>query len=179
MELTPEAIKAYTVQSYDKSPSIPGVQRIPLRRNADDGGAFIELGRFRPDDLSNHQLAGFNLAQINYSTIEPGVIKAYHLHPTQMDVWFVPPEDRLLMVLADVRDFPQGGNIMRFIAGYGQPQLIMIPKGVAHGARNLATTTGHIFYLVDRVFDPDPEKCEEGRLPWDHFGADIWETVRG
>ena len=23
------------------------------------------------------------------------------------------------------------------------------------------------------------EHCDEGRLPWNHFGADVWETERG
>jgi hypothetical protein len=23
------------------------------------------------------------------------------------------------------------------------------------------------------------EECDEGRLPWDHFGAEVWEVERG
>jgi hypothetical protein len=28
-------------------------------------------------------------------------------------------------------------------------------------------------------FSPDAQECDEGRLPWDHLGADVWEIVRG
>jgi len=30
--------------------------------------------------------------------MDPGVIKAFHLHRRQTDVWFVPPGDRMLRV---------------------------------------------------------------------------------
>ena len=26
---------------------------------------------------------------------------------------------------------------------------------------------------------PVGEDCDEGRLPWDHFGADVWDVERG
>ena len=29
------------------------------------------------------------------------------------------------------------------------------------------------------LLQADPARCDEGRLPWDHFGADIWEVIRG
>ena len=57
--------------------------------------------------------------------------------------------------------------------------MVRIPPGVAHGVRNLAATRGRIIYFVDTHFSPDPAQCDEGRLPWDHVGAEIWEPVRG
>jgi dTDP-4-dehydrorhamnose 3,5-epimerase len=56
---------------------------------------------------------------------------------------------------------------------------VRIPTGVAHGVRNLGSATGRIIYFVDVPFSPDPALCDEGRLPWDHAGADVWEPVRG
>ena len=38
--------------------------------------------------------------------MDPGVIKAFHLHRRQTDVWFVPPGDKMLLVLLDVRRAP-------------------------------------------------------------------------
>ena len=72
-----------------------------IRRFNDDGGSITELGRLTGGQ--HGQLAGFECAQINYSEIEPGAVKAYHLHKRQTDVWYVPPGDKLLLVLADVR----------------------------------------------------------------------------
>ncbi len=49
-------------------------------------------------------LRDLSIRQINYySEIEPGVIRAFHLHGRQTDAWYVPPSDPLLVVLVDVR----------------------------------------------------------------------------
>jgi dTDP-4-dehydrorhamnose 3,5-epimerase len=177
LDLSASAAESLSYQDYGPQGTIDGVEFLDLRRFTDDGGSFTELGRFFDGGRSTGP--AFQLAQVNYSIIEPGVIRAYHLHPNQTDLWFVPPEDRLLMVLADVRRGSKTeGVVMRFVAGYGKSRLIAIPPGVAHGAKNLSPSTGRIFYFVDRYFTAGAE-CEEGRLPWDHFGAGVWEMVRG
>ena len=68
---------------------------------------------------------------------------------------------------------------MRFVLGDGQSQLVRIPPGVAHGCRNLGRERSRIIYFVDLHFSVEPGQCDEGRLPWDHLGAEIWEVVRG
>ena len=67
---------------------------------------------------------------------------------------------------------------MRLILGDGKDRLLRIPPGVAHGCRNLATTKGHIIYMVDVQFSVGDD-CDEGRLPWDYAGAKVWEVVKG
>ena len=52
---------------------------------------------------STRRFRGFEVRQVNYSEMDPGVIKAFHLHRRQTDVWFVPPGDKMLLVLLDVR----------------------------------------------------------------------------
>jgi dTDP-4-dehydrorhamnose 3,5-epimerase len=68
---------------------------------------------------------------------------------------------------------------MRFMLGNGSSRLLVIPPGVAHGARNLGTETGRIIYLTDVHFSAEPSACDEGRLPWDFAGADIWDMTKG
>jgi len=178
MELTPEAKRAFEVQSYAPAVAIDGVQLLDLKRHTDDGGSLTELGRLAEGRLAG--LAGFTVRQINYSEIEPGVIKAFHLHTRQTDVWFAPPSDRLLIVLLDVREGSRTeGARMRFMLGNGASRLLAIPPGVAHGVRNVGAATGRVIYFVDVQFSPDPASCDEGRLPWDYAGADIWELTRG
>jgi dTDP-4-dehydrorhamnose 3,5-epimerase len=178
MDLSPAAKRAFHVQSYAPAPAIDGVQIVELRRHHDDGGSLTELARLvegRPEGL-----AGFTVRQVNYSELEPGVIKAFHLHTRQTDVWYVPPSDRLLVVLLDVRQgSPTEGVRMRVVLGAGASRLLHIPPGVAHGARNLGAVTGRIVYFTDVHFSADPSVCDEGRLPWDHAGADVWEPTRG
>jgi len=178
MELSREAGRAWNLQSYDPSPRIDGVEIVGLERHADDGGSMTELARLRDGALAG--LAGFSVCQVNYSEIAPGAIKAFHLHARQTDVWFVPPSDRLLCVLIDVRaGSPTEGLRTRMLLGDGNSRLVRIPPGVAHGGRNLAATTGRIIYFTDLHFSGDPATCDEGRLPWDFAGPEVWEVTRG
>jgi dTDP-4-dehydrorhamnose 3,5-epimerase len=178
MDLTPPAKRAFQTQSYAPAPGIDGVELVELRRHADDGGSMTELTRLH-DGVADG-LAGFTVRQVNFSEVEGGVIKAFHLHTRQTDVWYVPPSDRMLVVLLDVRQTsPTQGVRMRVVLGNGGSRLLRIPPGVAHGVRNLADRVGRIIYLTDQHFSAEPSACDEGRLPWDFAGADVWETTRG
>ncbi len=169
---------ALFVQDYSGQQRIDGVEVVELKRFNDEGGSITELGRFAAGEPAD--LPDFQCRQVNYSEMEPGVIKAFHMHLRQTDVWYVPPRDRLLLVLHDCRaDSPTEGTTMRFMLGDGKDRLVRIPPGVAHGARNLGPDTARILYMVDVQFSTDPSECDEGRLPWDHLGAEIWEVVRG
>jgi dTDP-4-dehydrorhamnose 3,5-epimerase len=178
MEWSPQAKHVFQVQSYAPQSTIEGVQIAELKRHHDDGGSMTELARLV--DGTPQSLPGFTVRQMNFSEIAPGAIKAFHLHGRQTDVWFVPPADRVLLVLADVRKGSRTeGATMRFMLGNGASRLVRIPPGVAHGACNLGTATGHIIYFTDVHFSADPVDCDEGRLPWDYLGADIWTVTRG
>ena len=178
MDFTPDAKRAFSIQSYTPAPAIEGVEIIELRRHADDGGSLTELARLT--DGRTAAPSGFTLRQVNYSELEPGQIKAYHLHARQTDAWYVPPSDRVLVVLLDARQGSRTqGARMRLMLGNGASRLLRIPPGVAHGVRNLATATGRIIYFTDLHFSPEPAACDEGRLPWDFAGADVWDPTRG
>jgi dTDP-4-dehydrorhamnose 3,5-epimerase len=177
VKLTPDAEQEYRLQDYEPRAPIEGVEVVTLRRFNDDTGSMLELGRLQDGELTG--VAGFRPAQVNYSTLEPGAIKAFHLHRRQTDVWFVPEHDRVLLVLVDVRDgSPTAGESRRLMLGDGRSALVRIPPGVAHGCRNLGSAAARILYFVDRPFSSDPADCDEGRLPWDQFGAALWEPSR-
>jgi dTDP-4-dehydrorhamnose 3,5-epimerase len=154
------------------------VEIVDLKRFVDDGGAFVELGRLTAG--AHAAFRGFEVKQVNYSEVDPGVVKAFHLHRRQTDVWFVPPGDRMLLVLLDCRaGSPTENALRRMILGDGATRLVRIPPGVAHGVRNVATARGRIIYFVDTQFSADPDTSDEGRLPWDFAGVDVWEPTRG
>jgi dTDP-4-dehydrorhamnose 3,5-epimerase len=175
--LIPELKALFKYQDYGKKAPIDGVAVHPLRRFGEDGGSMTELSRFtsgRPDAI-----AGFDLAQLNYSIVEPGVLKAFHVHKQQTDVWFVPPEDRVLLVLVDVREgSPTERAVLKIMLGDGASVLVRIPPGVAHGCKNLGSAPARIVYMTDLRFTPDPAQTDEGRLPWDMVGAEIWEPAK-
>src|ERR1051325_5703552 len=126
MEFSPEAKQAFQLQPYGATPTIVGVRLVDLRRFHDDGGAMTELGRLVDGRLQG--LPEFTVRQINFSVMEPGAIKAFHLHSRQTDVWYVPPTDRLLMVLVDVRKGSPTEHVqMRFMHSDGASRLVVIP----------------------------------------------------
>ena len=178
MDLIPQAKRAFQLQSYAPAAMIDGVGLPELKRFSDDGGSLTELVRLV--DGAPQGLGGFTVRQVNYSELEPGVIKAFHLHARQTDVWYVPPSDRMLVVLVDVRETSPTKNArMRVVLGAGASRLLRIPPGVAHGVRNVAGVTGRIIYFTDLHFSADPAACDEGRLPWDYAGAEVWDVTRG
>jgi dTDP-4-dehydrorhamnose 3,5-epimerase len=168
---------AIMAQEYDRKRMIQGVEVFELKRHNDEGGALTELLRITSGE--SDLLQGFTTSQINYSTLNPGYLKAFHVHPNQTDVWFVPPEDKILLMLVDVRKGSATESVrMRLILGDGNSRLVRIPPGVAHGAKNLSSSAARIIYFVDRYFDSQPDKTEEYRLPWDYFGKEVWEAVK-
>ncbi len=177
-EFNSRAADAYSVQDYSPIGEIEGVELVNLRRFNDDGGSMTELGRFESGLLAG--VDGFEARQMNFSSMEPLAIKAFHLHRRQTDVWYVPPSDKLLLVLADCRSgSPTENKVRRIVLGDGNSRLVRIPPGVAHGCKNLRRTEpSNIIYFVDVQFSID-ESCDEGRLPWDHFGAEVWDVERG
>src|SRR5678815_3885385 len=83
VRINDKARKAFFVQDYTGRASI-------------DGGTITELGRLTAG--MHGQLPGFEVKQVNYSEMEPGAIKAFHMHHRQTDVWYVPPSDKMLLV---------------------------------------------------------------------------------
>ncbi|HEX6509919.1 MAG TPA: dTDP-4-dehydrorhamnose 3,5-epimerase family protein [Chloroflexota bacterium] len=162
-------------QTYAGRARIDGVQLIDLRVFSDEGGDFCELTRFEPDGTLS-LVPGYRPAQISHSLMEPGTIKALHLHELQDDLWFVAPQDRLLVGLLDVREAsPTYEMQMRLVLGAGKGRLLLIPKGVAHGVANLSPLRASIIYFTNRAFDESHP--DEHRLPYDLLGADFW-TIR-
>ena len=154
-----------------------GVVLFNLMRAPDDGGSVQELFRVKDGDLwgpEGHY--NFTVRQVNYSVVEPGAVKAWHLHKKQSDMWFVPPEDKLLVGLRDVRRIT-GGVTRRFVLGDGKSQLLLIPPGVAHGCANPYSQRAAIIYAVDQFFDR--EDTDESRLPANALGDKFWEVEQG
>ncbi|HEY9870360.1 MAG TPA: dTDP-4-dehydrorhamnose 3,5-epimerase family protein [Candidatus Obscuribacterales bacterium] len=172
-----EYCEELSVQDYSKKTPIEGVKLINLNLFVDDGGSLAEI--IRLDDQGNLQLIPeFKVKQSTFSQVLPGVVKAFHLHYNQEDVWFVMPYDRLLVGLFDARkDSPTYNKTMRFVMGAGRAQILYLPRGVAHGLANPWQQPANMVYFVNQCFDPD--QPDELRLPWNSLGDDFWEIRKG
>lgn len=163
-------------QDYSKK-VITGVQIINLNTLSGEDGYFIELARLT-EDTQIQGLEQFQIRQLSWSKITPHGIKGWHIHYNQEDLWFIPPDEQLLIGLVDLREGSKTKDkIMRITAGNHRAMLILIPKGVAHGYTNLSNTPSSILYLTNQQFDIN--NPDEYRLPWDFFGKDFWEVQKG
>ncbi len=136
---------------------IEGVYIKELIRHKDNRGFFEELIRVTDDFFKE----GFG--QLSHSYMHKGVIKAWHIHKTQVDWWYVARGD-LHVALYDMReDSPTFGMLNKFNLGdKGLDVVLKIPSGVAHGCKVLSQDA-ELFYVTSKIYNPE----EEGRIPHD------------
>lgn len=178
-DLIDDVVRQVARQSYAPRPPIAGVVlgEVPVFRSPD--GLFAELARLDADGQVQG-LAGFRPVQWNWSLMEPGAVKAWHLHFGQDDLWIVPPSSSVLVGLVDLRrDSATVSHTQRLALGGGRCHRLLIPRGVAHGVANLTGEPQTMLYAVNQFFTADPAESDEWRLPWDRFGAAFWAMERG
>jgi dTDP-4-dehydrorhamnose 3,5-epimerase len=176
-DISSDLQKDVFVQDYSKKPLIDGVKIVEVKRMAGEDGTFEDL--LRLDETGHLELfPEIQVRQINRSKLLPGSVKAWHLHFSQEDVWYVAPDDHMILGLWDTREASATkGTSMKVVMGNGTSKLVVVPRGVAHGVVNVASTPGSIFYFVNNQYKlPDPD---ERRLKWDALGADFWEIEKG
>ncbi|WP_028547600.1 dTDP-4-dehydrorhamnose 3,5-epimerase family protein [Paenibacillus sp. UNC451MF] len=147
---------------------IEGVQKKNLVLHSDDRGYFMEL--LREDD----PIYG-RFGQASLSMSFPGVIKAFHYHKKQDDIWFF-PSGHAQVVLHDMR--PESSTYKQtdvYYMGDNNRYLLFIPRGVAHGYRVLGNQPATIVYFTNLAYDP--EQPDEYRIDWndESIGFD-WHT---
>jgi dTDP-4-dehydrorhamnose 3,5-epimerase len=170
-------LSALTFQQYGPAAAIEGVFSTPLKKHRDLEGSFMEYVR-----LSEGAVEGlarpFVIHQISLSHAQPGRINAFHVHPKEVqdELWCV-IAGSLLVWLVDVREQSATCGRRQWAVLSGEsPVLLHIPAGVAHGFK-AGSEGALLLYAASTQFNPsDPN---EGRLPWDHFGAQLWEQDRG
>lgn len=137
---------------------IEGVAVRDLRKNVDDRGYLMELLRCDWSDL--YRKFGQAYVSLNY----PGVIRAWHFHEKQWDV-FVCVAGTIKVPLYDARaSSPTHGRIDEFVIGEHRPVAILIPPGVYHGYQTLGTKESLLINFPTETYDhADPD---EHRVPW-------------
>ncbi len=160
---------------YSPTKTIKNVFFIDLKNNIEEDGDFCEIIRIAHGKIE--QVPNFNLSQLNRTKLNPGSVKAWHLHLKQDVLWYLNPVDYLFVGLWDIRkNSPTCGLRMRVVLGEGKAQLLYIPRGVAHGSANFTARPVHLYYFTNRKFSL--ENPDEKRIAWDTGGADFWTPVR-
>lgn len=136
---------------------IDGVQIKELIRHPDERGFFEELLRVSDPIFAE----GFG--QLSRSLMITGVVKAWHVHKTQIDWWYVVCG----MAKVALYDARKGSSTYKelneFILGEGGQDIILkIPAGVAHGLK-VIKGPAELVYVTSGIYSKD----EEGRIAHD------------
>lgn len=138
-------------------PNIHDVVVKKLVTHSDDRGYFREI--LREDDGLLRRFG-----QTAVTKTYPGVIKAFHWHKDQDDIWYV-AAGMARIVLYDCRpDSPTYKETQVVFAGEDNPVIVFIPTGVAHGYQVLGNQPVVLFYHVTQAYDP--KGPDEQRIDW-------------
>ena len=147
---------------------IKGVAIKNVVSHHDDRGFFAEL-------LKDGEGTYYDIKQTSYSETYPGVIKAFHWHKRQWDIWCV-VKGVGQVVLYDLRDDSSTkGETQVVYCGERDMKVIVIPPGVAHGYRVLSSGPMGIIYHTTEAYDPN--QPDEERIPHDSPMINFnWQT---
>ncbi len=138
--------------------TIEGVGVRSLRRIHDDRGWLMEILR---SDWPEFEKFG----QVYITTCEPGVVKAWHFHKLQHDM-FVPVRGNALVGLYDARDgSPTRGVLQEVEVWEKEPKMVKIPPGVYHGFTPLDESEIWVVNTPTNLFNY--KQPDEYRMPWD------------
>lgn len=163
-------------QDYSPKQLIEGIKLIEIQNHTEEDGDFSEIIRIGTNG-SLEAIPDFKLMQLNRTKVNPGMVKAWHLHLKQDVIWYVSSSQRLFVGLWDVRKKSKtAGMFMRLVLGETNANLLYIPKGIAHGSANFTTVPVDLYYIVNRQFNKNDK--DEKRIPKDAIGKDFWLPLR-
>jgi dTDP-4-dehydrorhamnose 3,5-epimerase len=133
---------------------INGVAVKKITKHPDERGYFLEIIR------STDGFFAEGFAQLSHSHMIDGVVKAWHIHKSQIDWWYV-VSGNIKAVLYDPRiDSSTYKQINEFSLGVdSDPMVLKIPAGIAHGLKVLKGPAD-LIYVTSSVYNPE----EEGRI---------------
>lgn len=124
----------------------------PLQLHPDERGWFAEIWRA---DIPGKIVP----RQISISKTIPGVIKAFHFHRKQEDI-FIPLSGAFRIVLLQTKSPFEAISIWW---SEGAEGALRIPADLAHGYRVEGVSEARMLYLTSETYSPQ----DEGRLDWD------------
>lgn len=138
-----------------------------IKKHCDDRGFFAEL--LRDDD---NWLDKFG--QLSMTITYPGIIKAFHKHEFQDDVWFVASGmARVALVQTDPKREHIDQEHKTIFMGEDNPIILFIPNGIWHGYQVMGNKPITLFYLTNNSYNK--EHPDELRRPYDYWGKHMWE----
>ncbi|MFA4966609.1 MAG: dTDP-4-dehydrorhamnose 3,5-epimerase family protein [Candidatus Margulisiibacteriota bacterium] len=144
--------------------NIEGVQKILLKRNADDRGYVTEI--MRSDDKFFKKFG-----QVYIATCHKNVVKAWHFHKIQTDYFYSPFGTMKVGLYDDRPDSKTKGKYQIVILGEkGEDALLIIPPFIWHGFTAISDFAG-VINIPSELYNR--EKPDEYRRPPEEL-EDVW-----
>lgn len=126
---------------------ISGVVVTPLRQIIDERGKVMHMLRGDSPNFS-----GFG--EIYFSTVFPGVVKAWHLHH-RMILNYAVPHGNIKFVLYDDRaDSPTKGQLQEIFLGPDNYCLVTVPPMIWNGFKGIGSDAAIIANCASIAHDP-------------------------
>lgn len=127
---------------------IEGVKITPLKQILDERGKIMHMLR---NDSPGFQ--GFG--EIYFSCVNPGAIKAWHIHK-RMTLNYAVPHGNIKFVLFDARpESPTKGRLQEVFLGPDNYQLVTVPPMVWNGFKGIGLQTAIVANCATIPHDPD------------------------
>ena len=105
--------------------------------------------------------------QINYSILYPGVVKAWHRHKHQDDMFCI------LNGMAQVGIYSDENGPEKFFIGEHNPAVVHVKAGEWHGLTAVGNEPCGLLYLVTKKYNPN-EPDEERAGPFEFVEKSWW-----
>lgn len=142
---------------------IDGVKVIPLKQIHDDRGKVMHMLKSTDEHFEK-------FGEIYFSTVYPGVIKAWHIHK-EMVLNYAVPIGRIKFVMYDDRpNSPTKGEVQELILGPDNYVLVSVPPMVWNGFKGIDTEMSLVANCASIPHDPgeiDRLDPMSGAIPYD------------
>lgn len=107
--------------------------------------------------------------QVNFSSQNPGVIKAWHRHARQTDFWLC------LQGHLQAGVHREGDSqSWTLVVGERNPGIVIVPPSLWHGAATIGHVPAGLLYYVTHAYDP--KNPDEQRRAYDSVAGFAWGT---
>ena len=93
--------------------------------------------------------------QVYFTTTYPGVVKAWHYHKKQTDIFYVIKGTVKVAIYDQRQDSPTCGVVNELFLGEHCPGLLKIPPEVVHGWSCVSESEAYIINVVSQIYNYD------------------------
>ncbi len=133
---------------------IDGVIITPLKRIGDERGMVLHMLR-RDWDVFEE------FGEIYFSTVNPGVVKGWHLHKRMIQNYAVPSGGAKFVLYDDRDDSPTKGKVQEVVLGEDNYVLLTLPAMIWYGFASTEDTPALIANCASIPHDPNEAETRD------------------